>query len=37
MGMKDINILTSNGINVQKSLELFGDVEKYKCHVKVYF
>ena len=27
--MKDVNILTSNGINVQQSLELFGDMEMY--------
>lgn len=27
--MKDVNILTSNGVNVEKSLELFGDMEMY--------
>lgn len=27
--MKDINLLTSNGIDVQKSLELFGDMAVY--------
>ena len=27
--MKDVNILTSNGVNVQQSLELFGDMEMY--------
>ena len=27
--MKDINLLTSNGIDVQKSLELFGDMSVY--------
>ncbi len=27
--MKDVNILTSNGVNVQQSLELFGDMELY--------
>lgn len=27
--MKDINILTENGIDVKKSLELFGDMETY--------
>ena len=27
--MKDVNILTSNGVNVQKSLELFGDMNTY--------
>ena len=27
--MKDVNILTSNGVDVQKSLELFGDMGLY--------
>lgn len=27
--MKDINLLISNGVNVNKSLELFGDIETY--------
>ena len=27
--MKDVNLLTSNGVNVEKSLELFGDMETY--------
>lgn len=27
--MKDVNYLTSNGVNVEKSLELFGDMEMY--------
>ena len=27
--MKDIGLLTSNGVNIQKSLELFGDMETY--------
>ena len=27
--MKDVNLLTSNGIDVEKSLELFGDMEVY--------
>lgn len=27
--MKDVNILKNNGINVEKSLELFGDMETY--------
>lgn len=27
--MKDVNILTSNGVNVESSLELFGDMEMY--------
>lgn len=27
--MKDVNLLISNGVNVNKSLELFGDMETY--------
>ena len=27
--MKDVSILTNNGVNVQKSLELFGDMATY--------
>ena len=27
--MKDVNILKNNGINIEKSLELFGDMETY--------
>lgn len=27
--MKDVNLLTSNGVDVQKSLELFGDIDTY--------
>ena len=27
--MKDVTILTNNGVNVEKSLELFGDMEMY--------
>ena len=27
--MKDVNILKNNGVNVDKSLELFGDMETY--------
>lgn len=27
--MKDVNLLISNGIDIQKSLELFGDMETY--------
>lgn len=27
--MKDVNLLTSNGVNIAKSLELFGDIETY--------
>lgn len=27
--MRDVNLLTSNGVNVEKALELFGDMEMY--------
>lgn len=27
--MKDVNLLTSNGVNITKSLELFGDMQTY--------
>ena len=27
--MRDVTLLTSNGVNVAKSLELFGDMETY--------
>ena len=27
--MKDVNLLISNGVNINKSLELFGDMETY--------
>ncbi len=29
VNMKDVNLLISNGVNIQKSLELFGDMETY--------
>ena len=29
--MKDVNLLISNGVNIQKSLELFGDMETYNA------
>ena len=32
--MKDVNILTNNGVNVQKSLELFGDMATYDDTLK---
>lgn len=28
--MKDVSILTNNGVNLEKSLELFGDMETYE-------
>ena len=32
--MKDVTILTSHGVNVEKSLELFGDMETYDATLK---
>lgn len=32
--MKDVNLLTSNGVNIQQSLELFGDMETYNETLK---
>lgn len=32
--MKDVNLLINNGVNVQKSLELFGDMETYDSSLK---
>ncbi|MDD6224069.1 MAG: response regulator [bacterium] len=29
--MKDVNLLINNGVNIQKSLELFGDMETYNA------
>lgn len=29
LGMRNISILTNNGVNLQKALELFGDIETY--------
>ena len=34
MNMKDVNILTSNGVNVNKALELFGDMATYDDTLK---
>jgi len=34
--MKDVNILTSNGVNVSKSLELFGDMQTYDETLKMF-
>ena len=34
--MKDVNILTRNGINVEKSLELFGTMDKYDMTIGVF-
>ena len=34
--MKDVSILTNNGVNVKKSLELFGDMETYDQTLEVF-
>lgn len=34
--MKDVSILTSNGVNIEKSLELFGDMETYNETLHVF-
>lgn len=31
--MRSISFLTSNGVNINKSLELFGDINTYNCNV----
>lgn len=35
--MKDVNFLINNGVNVQKSLELFGDMETYNDTLETWF
>ena len=34
--MKDVNILITNGANVKKALELFGDMETYDQTLEVF-
>lgn len=34
--MKDVNLLIKNGVNVKKSLELFGDMETYDSTLEVF-
>lgn len=34
--MKDVSILTDNGVDVKKSLELFGDMETYDSTLEVF-
>lgn len=34
--MKDINFLLNNGVDIQKSLELFGDIETYNLTLEDY-
>ena len=35
--MKDVSFLTSNGVNVEKSLELFGDMETYNTTLEDFY
>lgn len=32
--MEDVNLLISNGVNIEKALELFGDMEMYNATLK---
>ena len=32
--MEDVNLLVSNGVNIEKALELFGDMEMYNATLK---
>lgn len=32
--MNDVNYLLNNGVDVEKSLELFGDIEKYNASIQ---
>lgn len=34
--MRDINILISNNVNIEKSLELFGNMETYDEMLKTF-
>lgn len=34
--MKDVNLLVKNGVNVKKSLDLFGDMETYDSTLEVF-
>ncbi len=34
--MKDVNLLVSNGVNIEKSLELFGDMQMYDSTLEVF-
>ena len=34
--MRDVNILISNGVNVNKSLEIFGDMQTYDETLKIF-
>lgn len=35
--MKDVSFLTNNGVNVEKSLELFGDMETYNSTLEDFY
>ena len=35
--MRDVTLLTSNGVNVAKSLELFGDMATYDSTLSDFF
>ena len=32
--MNDVNYLLNNGVDVEKSLELFGDIETYNASIQ---
>ena len=32
--MEDVNLLVTNGVNIEKALELFGDMEMYNATLK---
>ena len=34
--MKDVKVLMDNGVDVKKSLELFGDMETYNSTLEVF-
>lgn len=34
--MKDVNLLINNGVNIQASLEIFGDIETYNDSLEVF-
>jgi CheY-like chemotaxis protein len=34
--MKDVNILINNGVNIEKSLEIFGDMQTYDDTLKIF-
>ena len=34
--MKDVNLLITNGVDIEKALELFGDMEMYDQTLEVF-